>query len=602
MNTKTCMLLLLLSLSGMVRGDRILDKAEIEKIFKVLTDKQQKTWISSGIIYANHEEFRASQTTIEKEINERIDQAVRAYLSNPRKTELTEKSQQMKLEAIPFNVQYQLSNEFTMSSKVVLKYDGNRFYWEIMVNSRDDSVKPTDELLDNSYIERFDLGWNQHRIFAWDGSKYINYFRPGNQAIIENQNGNVNGPLTAGIITWGYGKYSYKNLLQATNSAIEIVSKNQIEIHLLIENEDYNEFFILDPLQYYSVKFYELNMRNGLTKVCRYNNYQYVGDRWCPGTIMIEQYDENIDTPKLISYDIWNFTSIITGQLDSDVFSVNFEYDALIDDYRFGNKPFRFRYTQPEYPADGSVDISGLILERLELLNLYDSQNQNCATASLKYVCTQLGYDVAWDELSQLVKGTEKSTNMLNMQEFLNQLGLYSLAVKTDLEHIKLLDDYQVILYLPNINHYVVFANTDKDYTRLIDLDQNNLYYRQKNDGFSKKWDGTAIVVDKKPMQLNNNFTKISDNVLSEIAGASTCQQCNTKIQDPNTISCSEPYPGGCGGTYKILYEIWQCGEADSGSCSEDDQIKYKSAPCVIDQNYNCSGNGSWTSNSISGC
>ena len=97
---------------------------------------------------------------------------------------------------------------------VVLKYDGNRFYWEIMVNSRDDSVKPKDELIDNDYIERFDLGWNQRRIFAWDGSKYINYFRPGNQAIIESQRGNVNGPLTAGIITWGYGKYNYKNLLQ----------------------------------------------------------------------------------------------------------------------------------------------------------------------------------------------------------------------------------------------------------------------------------------------------------------------------------------------------------------------------------------------------
>ena len=42
----------------------------------------------------------------------------------------------MKLDAIPFNVQYKLANEYSMSSREVVKYDGERFYWEITVNSR----------------------------------------------------------------------------------------------------------------------------------------------------------------------------------------------------------------------------------------------------------------------------------------------------------------------------------------------------------------------------------------------------------------------------------------------------------------------------------
>ena len=55
----------------------------------------------------------------------------------------------MKLDAIPFNVRYKLSNEWAMSSHVTVKYDNGRFYWEINVDSRSDSVKPDASLAGN---------------------------------------------------------------------------------------------------------------------------------------------------------------------------------------------------------------------------------------------------------------------------------------------------------------------------------------------------------------------------------------------------------------------------------------------------------------------
>ncbi len=602
MKTMTCTLMILLAFNGIVLGDRILDKTEIEQIFKILTDQPQKTWINSGTIYANHEEYKSPQTTIEKDINEKIDKEVQAYINNPQKIELTEKSQKMKLDAIPFNIRYQLSNEYTMKSRVILKYDGDRFYWEIIVDSREDSVKPSQELLENYYAEEFNLSWNQHRLFAWDGSKYIKYYQSGNQAIINEKPGNVNGPLTAGIIFWGYDKYSYQNLMKANSSAIEVESNNQKEVHLFITNDERNEIYVLDPLKNYSVKYYSLKMQNGLLKECRYSNYRFILNRWLPNNIVIELYNENMTPHKLVSQDIWNFTSIDAKALVSEDFSVKFDYDTLIDDYRFGKNSFRFRYSPPEAPSSKAIDIYGLIKERLEMLHLSDQKVQNCATASLKYVCLQLGHDVSWKELSQLVNGAEKGTNMLNMQKFLNNSGLYALAVKTDLRKLECLNGYQIILYLQEYNHYVVYANIDKKYVRLIDLDQNNVYYRQSREAFNKKWNGIALIVDNRTINLDESFAKLKDNILCDINGASACQACNTKYQEAYETHCTEPYLGGCGGEHKIGYPIYKCGDSESGSCSEELAPESESALCIVDPNCNCSGNGEWVINKIPAC
>lgn len=212
MNTKQFVLaiLSLLSLSGIALGDRQLERAEILRILQNLTSQPRKTWIPAGTIEAKREEYKAPKTKDLTEISARISEEIQEYQSNPNKQEQTENLQKMKLDATPFNVRYGLLNEYTMNSNVVVKFDGDRFYWEINVNSRTDSVKPGPDLEGNFMTDHFDLDFNTRRIFAWDGQKYTTYCLPGNFAMVDSTDSvprGVNGPLTAGLIPWGYGYY-----------------------------------------------------------------------------------------------------------------------------------------------------------------------------------------------------------------------------------------------------------------------------------------------------------------------------------------------------------------------------------------------------------
>ncbi len=205
----------LLCVSGVAFADRPMDRAEILQIFQELTNQPRKTWIPAGTIEATHSECRAPKTMDANTLNSHIKQDVRQYQSDTNKKELTQELQKMRLDAEPFNARYRLSNEYTMNSTVVVKFDGERFYWEINVDSRVDSVKPDKNLAENFMTDQFNLNWNAKRIFAWDGEKYTTYFLPGNNAIVDSTGSTphvVNGPLTAGIIQWGYGYYSYNNL------------------------------------------------------------------------------------------------------------------------------------------------------------------------------------------------------------------------------------------------------------------------------------------------------------------------------------------------------------------------------------------------------
>ena len=111
-----------------------------------------------------------------------------------------------------------------MNSTDLVKFDGNRFYWEINVDSRSDSVKPGRDLADNFMTQQFDLGVNKRRIFAWDGEKYTTYFLPANNAIVDaggNSPHPVNGPLTAGDSSMGIWSLHLRLSLCVDSSGIE---------------------------------------------------------------------------------------------------------------------------------------------------------------------------------------------------------------------------------------------------------------------------------------------------------------------------------------------------------------------------------------------
>ncbi len=594
-------LLIQVILCGAAIANSNLEDEDVTQIIEFLTSQPRKTWISSGIIHANHEEYQAPATIAKPdEIDNRIKQRISEYRATPNKIQRSEKLQRMKLEAIPFNTRYELQNEYIMNSKEIVKYDGSRFYWEINAGSRVDSVQPAADLAENYYARKFDMARNKTRIFVWDGDKYTKYYKPGNMAIITDTPSGVNGPLTAGVIPWGYGRYSLENLRNAQLSATEIESEDGMEIHLIIVNEDKHEIFILDPAKDFAVKSYNLTIENDSMSVHNYSNYQLVGKSWCPSNIIIEEYDITAQPARLISQDIWNFTSISNGTLTVDNFNVDYEYDALIEDHSLGGKPLQYRFAPPQDPTVSEKETEKLLQSRLEIENsLILAENHNCATISLKYVCEKLGYNLSWSDLSQLIQGKDNSTNMLDMQQFINGFGINNVAIKTDLNTLKNLSDCEVILHLPLQNHYVVLGNIDDKYVRLIDLDQNKFFYRNSIEHFSKIWDGTALLVKNKPIEENIAFAKINTNQLQNIIGAADCESCTDHEQSYKDEPCYSG--GGCGSSHTIYYERYRCESASSGSCEEYDMIGSESQKCDESDN-SCTGVGAWIPSWMDAC
>ncbi len=582
----------LLSVSCVAFADRELDRTEILQIFERLTSQPKKTWIPAGVIEATHEEYRAPKTTDPNEIKNQISKKIQEYQSNPDKPELTEILRKMKLDAIPFNARHELFNEYTMNSTVTVRFDGDRFYWEINVDSRMDSVKPGADLAGNFMTEQFNLNWNARRIFAWDGEKYTTYFLPGNHAIVDSTGDTphvVNGPLTAGIIPWGYGFYTYENLSAIESSAVERDVARQTQIHLTLNNSDGSEMvFLMDLEKDYAVISCSINGTGNSAVSKHYSDYQLVSGKWVPTTILMERYEAGSN--RLLARDLWDISSIDGNVPEAYSFEVEYETDALVEYASYiTDKPTMYRYSP-------MVDTDLLLAERLAFAASEGTQPQNCATAALKYAVSQLGRNVTDSQLAQLVTEPNNDTNLYAMKQFAQDLGLFCRAVKTDIQTLRDLEGCEVILHIPGKNHFVVLGSIDDEYVRVVDLASNKFYYRTDINFFGMGWtEGTALLISNQPIQLQGDFTEIDDDQLGNIIGA-VGYTCTRLLQEYDVIYCS--YVGGeCLGNYYVFFERWGCEAAESGSCRGSRMIRYAKTPCINDP-YNpfaCDVTGEWT-------
>lgn len=588
MKTKHFLLTIVLSLSVscVAFADRQLDRTEILQIFEKLTSQPRKTWIPAGTIEATHEEYRAPETTNLNEINNQINKEIQDYQSNPNKRELTEDFQKMKLDAIPFNVRYRLSNEYTMNSIVVVRFDGNRFYWEINVGSRTDSVRPGANLEGNFMTEQFDLDWNARRIFAWDGQKYTMYFLPGNHAVVDTTGSTphvVNGPLTAGFIPWGYGYYTYGNLSAAESSAVEKDVDGQV--HLTLNLAGSEMVFVMDPGKDYAVTSYLINGFDTIISK-QYGNYHLVSGNWVPTNILIERYDAW--TNRLLASDFWSFTRVSGDAPMPWSFNVDYEADALIE-YRSNvtAKPAMYRYSH-------TVDTDLLLAERLAYAASEGIQRQNCATAALKYTALRLGKDVTDRQLAQLVREPDKTTSLNAMKQFAQGLGLYCRAVKLDIKMLKSLYGRDVILHIPKKNHFIVLGDIDDRYVCSIDLANDKFYYRTDVDFFGMDWtEGTALLISDSP--ITGKYIDIDNSELKTKIGGSG-YSCTNLLQEYDVSYCD--YVGGmCGGYYEYYPTRYGCEAATSGSCYSSRMLRSAESPCILDPYdlFNCDITGEWT-------
>ncbi len=588
MNARRILLvvLFLFSLSAVAFADRDLSRDEILQIFQQLTAQPRKIWLSAGTIVATHDEYAAPKITDPNQFNDQISQKIQQYLTNPDKRELTEDLRKMKLDAIPFNVRYELSNESTMRSNVVVRFDGDRFYWEINVESRADSVKPGKDLEANFMTDEFNLTWNSSRIFTWDGEKYTNYTPGANHAMVDaadNVPRGVNGPLTAGIVPWGYGFYTYDNLAAAESSAVEKIVDGRTQIHLTISYSNGSEsLFVLDAEKDYAVLSCSMTRPDNSIISKQYSNYQLVADKWVPATILIERREAGSE--RLLARHLWDITSIDPEVPGPAAFDVSYDDDTLMQYYSdMADEPQVYRHSD-------IVDTDLLLTDRLTFLAAEDLQPQNCATAASKYVAARLGTAVTDEQLAELVNEPNEDTSLYQIKQFMQSLGLYCRAVRADVKTLTQLSACEVILHIPSKEHFVAFERIDNEDVWVVDLAANKFYYRTDINFFPMDWtDGTALLISDQP--ITGQFTEIDDNELITITGGG--YQCNNVLQTPHSIGCD--YVGGlCGGNAYVFWLIKGCETSPNGSCTTHMELSYQKCPCINDPPAGCEATGEW--------
>jgi predicted double-glycine peptidase len=526
--------ILLFLAQNYAQADRQLDRAEILQVFETLTRQPRKTWIPCGTIEATHHEYESST----------------GYMTD---------------------------------STVTVKYDGERFYWEINIDSYT-KQNHAGELSQDS----IDMKWNKKRVFTWDGERYTMYFRPANHAIVRENPTNipvaVNGPLTAGIVPWGHGIYALEELSAAESSANVDAQGN---VHLTINMEGgLKMVFVLDPAKDYALLSYSLYFEAGSSLITTYGDHESVLGKWIPTTIIIERYGPGKQSPELLSCDYWDFTSVSPILPQTNSFRIPYETDARVEFYSpIGNNAFSYRYYS-------EVDTESLLQEKLAIALTEQTQSQNCATVAIKYISERLGKNVTDQDLAELVSEPNKSTNLYALRQFAQGLGFHCRAVKTNISKLKNLKNCQAILHLPGVNHYVVFEYIDDEYVWVIDLDSNKFFYRTKLKEFGLVWSaGTALLVSDKPLEPDPNDTAINDSDLQKIIGSTegglTDFSCSDTIQEGyDYLNCPLPISGFCGGRAWEWPRRMGCAPAPAGNIctSEDDLPGTYSSPCEIDQ------------------
>jgi hypothetical protein len=546
-------------------ADRQLDRSEILQIFEQLTNEPRDTWITAGTIKGSHEEYRAAKITDETQIKAKISDNVRKYRTRLDKPEITEQMQKLRLDAVPFNTRYELSNEYTMSSTESVQYDGQRFKWEIDIQSRADSVRPGKDLEGNYMTDQFNTELNARRIFAWDGENYIMYTPVAEHALVDSAGEMpvaVNGPLTTGLIPWGHGYYSLENLSSLNSTAFEKIVDGRPEILLTLDNEDGSQIsFVLDPDLRYAVISCSITGRGNTSVFKYYSDFENVSSRWVPMSIVLEKYEA--DSQKLLARDIWSMT--VDANVPQDTL---IEYISPIN-----NRPLIYRYSS-------MADIDILLGEKLSLDAEEETCPQNCATVSMKYALEQLGIYTSDSQLAALVTEPDNSTTLYAMKNFAQSLGLNCRAVRTDIDTIKNMGDCRIILYLPGKKHFVALESVDSEYVRIVDLASRTFYYRTETSFFDMDWStGVALVISNGT--IKGNLQDLDDNELNSIVGASG-YSCTKLLQEYNYILC-QYVAGECFGYYTTFWPLYGCEAAPSGSCSTSWYIRLSKIACVED-------------------
>jgi hypothetical protein len=430
------------------------------------------------------------------------------------------------------------------------------------------------------------------------------YFKSGNQAIVTEAPTDipvvVNGPLTAGVVPWGHGLYTYANLSAGESSAV-VDSQGLVHLTILTQvNELMLEMgLVLDPTKNYAVLSQSLT-DGGISSIAKtFQDYELVSGRWIPTTIVVDRHDERKQPPELLSHDEWKLTSVSTSAPSPDSFSARYATGTLVK-----YKPSIVKKAL-WYHHSNDIDADSLLCERLKTVLTDEMRKQNCATISMKHALADLGKDVDNSDLAALISEPNEGTSLYAMREFAQGLGFYCLAGKTDLEKLKNLNGTKAILHLPEEDHYVVLALIDDEYVWLIDLDRNKFFYREKLEKFDLVLgETTALLVSKSPLLLTGTSVELTDRESQEIVGGFPNFSCTKVIQEDDIIGCPPPQGATCGGCYYSFELLCGCKpDPNGGDCSGSPMPRYLYDHCYMNEALGyCQGNGDTYARFMRGC
>ncbi len=569
---------------------------DVPKILQEVTSHPRQTWIPAGTIEATHVEHGDPKSVSSTDVQQKINKERQDYQNNPNKIERTSELQNEKLNAIGFNVRYKLLNKWDMASTVKVIYDGDRFYWQIDLDARQDSILPDASLAGNEMTDQFNPEWNRQRIFVWDGQEYTTYSGALNQATIDAADTlphRVTGPLTAGLIPWGYGRFSSEDLAAAL-AAGQIAARQNADgsIDMEITHTDgTSSSLTLDPTKAYAVT--SATFKNGGAKVTyTCEDYRQVAGNWVPYEIQIERHGNSVES-RLPNLEQWTFTSVSAATPSPDSFCAPLAANSVVE------------YSSPVsaasalYVESDRVDTRRLLAQRLAFAAAEGAQPQNCATAALQEILAQFGKSISDGDLARL-PGSDGRTSLYEVKRLAQSRGLYCRGVQTNLAGLRSLGDgVQAILHLPGQNHFVVLQGIDERNVWLIDLSSRKFFYRQSLDSFPTDWPaGTALLLSDRP--IPNQTTELSDSALAGFSGGAY-YACNTIIQRSYIINCQGPLTG-CDSCYTQYFCRLGCGEATSGSCSYQPLVRFIESPCDALPGYDCQPTGEWYSYYMRAC
>lgn len=530
--------LFILILSGSTLADRLLDRNETEMIIRQLTDTPRKAWIPQGMIQARHMEY------------------------------------------------YEYDNSMREATETIYCSD-SQFRFEITL----EDGAPTESLSDQSLSRQFeqDFKLNRSRTFVWDGKKYTQYYQSADYAIVALNSAKTPeelcGPITAGIIPWGHGDFTFLVIMSQDPECREILRDGRHLISMTYISDTISPetaiTFVLDHAKAYAVLSYSIENDQALLRQT-YEAYTEVGDRWVPSRILIERLDKRPQTPQLISYEDWQFEHIDTTEPAADIFSVNFKNGTMVELKAAGNLQTFM------YHASDQVDISALLEDKIALMTADNPDSVNCATAVISHVAKRFSKDIPSTELADLVLPETKKTALSTMKQTFEKIGLTCMAIETDLETLKNIPNCRKILYLSLSKHYVILDRIDQNGAWVIDLTNRKFYARQNVSELLQEWtDGTALLVSNEPINppLDAQFRYLQPDEIGRIYGGADfgTYSCTDLIQLADHILCPDPLGGFlCGGAYYIFYERYGCIEDENGgTCNGEKMISYEYYHCI---------------------